>query len=76
MQLSKQKRNLLLISGFLLAGIAIFSLVLSFIGLNLSYLTWLNALGRGFAFVAKLVMLTIGFALLYIGATDWSKEEA
>ena len=61
--------------GIILAGIGFYSLIVSLVGLSVTFLVWLNALGAGVAFVIKLLFVMVGFTLLYIGATDWSKEE-
>ncbi len=71
----KNKNTSLLIIGFVLAGVGFFSLIISLVGVSLTYLSWLNNYGSGFAFAVKIAMTVFGFALLYIGATDWSKEE-
>ncbi|WP_099155506.1 hypothetical protein [Flavilitoribacter nigricans] len=61
--------------GFLLAGVGFLALVLSIVGVKLSYLVWLDRMGALFGFVAKLAMVIIGFILVYVGKTDLDQEE-
>lgn len=61
--------------GFLLAGVGFLALVLSIVGVKLSYLVWLDKPSALFGFVAKLVMIIVGFILVYVGKTDLEQEE-
>lgn len=59
-----------------MAGIGFLALVLSVVGVQLSFLTWLDAPGRLFGFVGRLVMIIVGFVMVYLARTDFSQEEA
>jgi hypothetical protein len=61
--------------GFLLAGVGFLALVLSLVGVKLSYLVWLDRPGALFGFVAKLVMIIAGLVMIYMGKTDLEQEE-
>lgn len=73
--MNKNKGWLTLV-GFLLVGIGFLALVLSLVGVKLSFLVWIDAPGALFGFVARLLMILIGFVLIYISQTDFSGEEA
>ncbi|MCB0613000.1 MAG: hypothetical protein H6573_30515 [Lewinellaceae bacterium] len=61
--------------GFLLAGLGFLSIVLSLVGVQFSFLTWLDSFGRLFGFVAKLIMIIAGILILYIAQSDFKGEE-
>lgn len=56
--------------GFLLAGIGFISLILSLIGLQLSFLTWLDSLGRLFSFLVRIIMIVAGIVLVYLAQME------
>lgn len=58
--------------GLLLLGF--FALVLSFVGVKLSYLLWLDSAGALAGFVLRLVMIILGGVLVTLAQTDWEKE--
>ena len=61
--------------GFLLAGVGFLALVLSLVGVKLSYLVWIDRPGPLFGFVGKLVMIIAGIIMIYMGKTDLEQEE-
>lgn len=60
--------------GFLIAGIGFVALILSLVGLQLSFLTWIDAPGRLFGFVMRLVFIIIGMVLIVLAQTDFKGE--
>lgn len=68
------KRVLLTVAGFALAGAGLYALIVSLVGLNVTYLNWLAPQGRFVVFMAQLVMIMVGAVLIVLGATDWDKE--
>ncbi len=60
----------LTIVGFLMAGTGFLALVLSLIGIQLSFLTWIDYPGRLFGFVTRLLMIIIGIIIIYLTQTD------
>ncbi len=70
----KQKRGLLSLLGFLLVVIGFLALVYSLVGLKIAFLVWLDLPGPLFGFVMKLVMVILGFVLVYIDQTDFKGE--
>lgn len=69
-------KGLFTLIGFILFIIGFVSLVLSMIGLQLAFLTWLDAPGRLFGFVARLVMIIGGIVLVALAQIDWERERA
>ncbi|MCB0550348.1 MAG: hypothetical protein KDD19_22455 [Phaeodactylibacter sp.] len=61
--------------GFLLAALGFLSIVLSLVGVQFSFLTWLDSFGRLFGFVAKLVMIIAGILILHIAQSDFKGEQ-
>lgn len=64
------------ILGFLLLIYGFLSLILSVAGLQFSYLTFLDAPGKTFGFVARIVMILAGTVLIALSRTDWERERA
>jgi hypothetical protein len=60
--------------GFLLAGIGFLALMLSLVGIQFTFLAWLDAPGPLFGFVMKIVLILAGFILLAVSQTDFRKE--
>ncbi len=61
--------------GFLLAGTGFLALVLSLVGVKLSFLTWIDAPGPLFGFVMRLLMILVGIVIIYLTQTDFEGEE-
>ncbi len=66
----------LTVVGFLLAGLGFLALVLSLVGVQLSYLAWLDAPGRLFGFIMRLLMILVGIIIIYLTQTNFSGEDA
>ncbi len=61
--------------GFILVFLGAFSLFLNMVGVDLILLRWLYDLGTFVSIGVRLVLIIVGFSLIYIGQTDWTKEE-
>ncbi len=61
--------------GFLLFIIGGLALVLSLIGVQLSYLTWIDKPGPLFGFVIRLLMILGGIVMVVLARTDWREDE-
>ncbi|MBK7871356.1 MAG: hypothetical protein IPJ74_12115 [Saprospiraceae bacterium] len=70
-----KNRGLVTLVGFLLAGTGFLALVLSLVGLQLSFLTWIDAPGRLFGFVARLAMILVGIVIIFLAQTNFKGEE-
>lgn len=70
-----KNRGLITLVGFLLAGTGFLALILSLVGLQLSFLTWIDAPGRLFGFVIRLVMIIVGIVIIYLAQTNFKGEE-
>lgn len=68
-------KGLIMLIGFLLAGIGFIALILSLIGLQLSFLTWLDAPGRLFGFLMRIVMIVAGIIIVYMAQLDTESED-
>jgi hypothetical protein len=68
-------RTPLLVFAILLFIIGMTSLVMMLSGVSWSFLTWIDALGRGFGLIIRILMIMSGVVLLIAGQTDWEKEK-
>lgn len=69
-------KTLLTVAGFLLFILGFLSLVLSMIGVQLAFLTWLDRPGPLFGFAARVGMILLGIILVVVAQTDWAREKA
>ncbi len=69
------KKGLLTLLGFVLFMLGFSALVLSLVGVQFAFLTWLDAPGRLFGFVARLVMIILGIVVVVLANTDWEESE-
>lgn len=58
--------------GFVLLFLGFLSLVLSMLGVQFQFMTWMDGLGKGLAFVIRVLMILAGFMLVISSQT---KEE-
>ena len=70
-----KNKGIITLIGFLLAGIGLLALVLSVVGVKLSFLTWIDKPGPLFGFIMRLVMIIAGLVIVYLAQTDFSGEE-
>lgn len=70
--MSKATKSLI---GFILFTVGGLALVLSLIGVQLSYLTWIDAGGRLLGFVLRLLMILSGIVMVVLARTDWREDE-
>lgn len=61
--------------GFLLFIIGGLALVLSLIGVQLSYLTWIDKPSPLIGFVIRLLMILGGIVIVVLARTDWREDE-
>ena len=68
------KRSYWTLIGMLLFGIAALSFVLSLVGVNLTMLKPLTALGTMASVTIKIVMMVIGMIIMYLSKADLSQD--
>ncbi|MEZ4952587.1 MAG: hypothetical protein R2825_03290 [Saprospiraceae bacterium] len=69
------KKTIWVTAGFLLFIIGFTALVLSLVGIKLSYLTWIDAPGALFGFLIRILMIIGGVVIVYMSVTDWRNQE-
>ena len=62
------------IFGLLLVITGITATVLQLVGTQWVFLQFLEMPGRLFAFIAKIIMVMAGFAIITLANTDWERE--
>ena len=63
------------IIGFLMFMLGFTSLILQAVGLQFTFLMWLDAFGSGWGFLFRLIILITGLVVVYLVQTDWEEEE-
>ncbi|MEO1515108.1 MAG: hypothetical protein AAFV95_08840 [Bacteroidota bacterium] len=63
------------IIGFGLFIIGMLALCLSMVGVQLSFLTFIDIPGRGFGFLIRLLMIFAGLIIIVLSRSDWRQEE-
>lgn len=64
------------IIGFVLLFLGVMTLFLNVVGVDFILLEWLYRWNVTVSFIVRLLMIMAGIVLIYIGQTDWSREEA
>lgn len=64
-----------LIAGFFLFLIGFLAIILQFVGLQLTFLVWIDAGGNLLGFVLRLLMVIAGIVLAAWASIDTEKEE-
>lgn len=70
----KNKGTLSLV-GFVLAGLGFLSIILSLVGVQFVFLTWLDNLGSLTGFLAKIAMIIVGILIIYFAQSDFEGVE-
>ncbi|HMO38331.1 MAG TPA: hypothetical protein PKC76_03445 [Saprospiraceae bacterium] len=70
-----KNKGLFTLVGFLLAGTGFLALILSLVGLQLAFLTWIDAPGRLFGFVMRLVFIIAGIVIIYLAQSNFRGEQ-
>ena len=65
----------LTVIGFVLLFLGLVSLILNYVGVDIFFLAWIYELGFGVSFAIRLLMVIVGFTLIYVAQTDWDREE-
>lgn len=69
------KKALWLTTGFLLFIVGFSALVLSIVGVQFAFLTWIDAPGGLFGMIAKILMIVSGIVIVYLTSTDWRRDD-
>lgn len=69
------KKGILAIIGFSLFITGFLALFLMLVGVQLSFLTWIDAPGKLFGFLIRIGMILSGAVIIFLSQTDWKKEE-
>ncbi len=70
-----KNRGWVTLVGFLLAGTGFLSLILSLVGLNLAFLTWMDAAGGLLGLIIRLLMIMVGVIIIYLTQTNFEGEQ-
>ena len=65
----------LTVIGFVLLFLGLVSLILNYVGVDIFFLAWIYELGVGVSFAIRILMIIVGFTLIYVAQTDWDREE-
>ncbi|MTB51818.1 hypothetical protein [Lewinella sp. W8] len=66
----------LTVVGFVLLFVGILTLFLNMVGVDLVFMKWLYETNPALSFIIRLVMVIAGLIMIYVGQTDWDREEA
>lgn len=69
------KKTIWVSIGFLLFILGFTALVLSLVGVKISFLLWLDYPGPLFGFLMRIFMIILGIVIVYMTVTDWREEE-
>ena len=69
------KKGIYALLGFSLFIVGFLALFLILVGVQLSFLTWIDAPGRLIGFLIRIGMILSGAIIIFLSQTDWRKEE-
>lgn len=69
------KKTIWVTTGFILFTIGFTALILSLVGIKLSYLTWIDASSALVGFMIRILMIVGGVVIVYLSVTDWRNQE-
>ena len=69
------KKGLYTLIGFLLFIMGGTALVLSLVGLKLSYLLWIDAAGGLVGFMIRIIMMISGIVIAVLNTGNWREDE-
>ncbi len=68
------RKGFLALLGFALLAIGLLSLILGLLGLQFSFLLWMDRLlGLYVALLVRLLMVLAGFVIMYLALVDWRR---
>ena len=67
-------RTVAITLGVIMMILGFLALILSLVGLKLSFLAFIDSGGRLLGFVIKLMMIVIGIVILALAQTNWNEE--
>lgn len=70
----EKNKGLITLVGFVLVSLGFLALVLSMVGVKFAFLLWIDKPGPLFGFVVRLLMILIGFMLVYVAQTNYRGE--
>lgn len=65
-----RKKGLYTGLGFFLFFLGFLSIVLGMIGVQFSFMTWMDQWGKGYGFIGRILLILIGFILIISDQTD------
>lgn len=71
----KKHKGLFTFLGFILILLGLVSLILNFVGLQLSVMAWPDYFGRLAGFAIRLIFIFGGFILVYFAQSDFAGED-
>jgi hypothetical protein len=67
-------KSIITLIGFLLFLLGSLALVLSLVGIQLTMLTWIDAPGKLFGFIVRLLMIIVGITMVAVVRSDFEGE--
>jgi len=64
------------ILGFTLFVLGTMALVFSLVGIQISFLTWMDKPGRLIGLILRLVMIVGGIVVVFLARTDWREDNS
>lgn len=75
MYIISKNRSLWTLAGFLLTGLGFVAIVLSLVGVQLAFLTWIDSPGRLIGFLIRILMIIVGIVIIYLAQTKIELDE-
>ena len=70
----EKNKGIITLFGFILVALGFLALVLSLVGVKISFLLWIDRPGALFGFLFRILMILGGFTIMYIAQTNFKGE--
>lgn len=70
----QNRKALVTLIGFILIGLGFMALIFSIVGVKIAFLLWIDKPGALFGFLMRIIMILIGFTMVYVAQTNYRGE--
>ncbi len=68
------RREVFTVVGFVLFLLGMLSLILSFTGMQFVFMKWLDAWGKGYGTLLRILIIGLGIVMAYLGTSSKAKN--
>lgn len=70
------RSSLITAIGFIMVGVGLLAIILTFVGLHLSFLKWIDDYNGLLGIVVKILLVMVGMIVIVFSRTNWKEENS